>query len=92
MELHHLRAFGAVGGTLNLTEVARQLHIAQPAVSRKIHRLKSELGIQVFKRERGRLRFTAVGQNFHHDSGVILSLIDETLAHYKSGGGSDKSR
>jgi DNA-binding transcriptional LysR family regulator len=42
--MHHIRYFLAVSETLNLTKAAERCNVAQPALSRAIQDLESELG------------------------------------------------
>lgn len=45
-----LRAFDAAARHLNFTNAADELGVGQPAVSRQIHRLETELGVALFVR------------------------------------------
>ena len=44
MELYQLRQFAAVAKYENMTRAAESLNVAQPAVSKTIRNLESELG------------------------------------------------
>ena len=50
MELRHLRYFVAVAELRNVTQAARRLHVAQPALSRQIQDLEEELGLKLLER------------------------------------------
>ncbi|SEG69458.1 DNA-binding transcriptional regulator, LysR family [Bosea lathyri] len=54
--LRHLEIFRTLTQTLSVTETARLLNITQPAVSKAIAQLQDSVGIQMFKRVRGRLQ------------------------------------
>jgi DNA-binding transcriptional LysR family regulator len=62
MEMHHIRYFLAVSETLNLTKAAERCNVAQPALSRAIQALESELGGELLRRERALSPLTELGQ------------------------------
>jgi DNA-binding transcriptional LysR family regulator len=64
MELRHLRYFVAVaenGG--NVSKAAGKIRISQPALSRQVHDLESELGVVLFERTGRRLYLTGAGED-----------------------------
>lgn len=61
MELRHLRSFVTVASCSSMSAAARQLNLAQPAVSQHIHALESELGALLFSRTRRGVRLTDAG-------------------------------
>src|SRR3712207_5811435 len=64
VELRHLRYFLAVVEHGSVSRAAEQIPVAQPALSRQIRRLESELGIVLFDRGTGRLLLTPAGRSF----------------------------
>lgn len=52
MNLHNLRIFTVVAEKMNITEAARELYITQPAVSKAIKSLESQLNLQLFWRDK----------------------------------------
>lgn len=64
MKLHHLRDLLAVAEQGSLRAAARELGIAQPAVTRSIQELERELGVPLFERHARGVVPTAMGQAF----------------------------
>jgi DNA-binding transcriptional LysR family regulator len=62
MEMHQVRYFLAVSRTLNFTRAAEQCNVAQPSLTRAIRQLESELGGDLFRRERPQAQLTELGQ------------------------------
>jgi len=62
MDLKHFRTFVAVAEYGTVSRAATRLHTVQPALSRQIIDLESELGITLFHRIGGRLRLTTEGE------------------------------
>lgn len=48
MELRQLQYFMKVAQKEHVTQAAEELHVAQSAVSRQIHQLEEELGVNLF--------------------------------------------
>jgi DNA-binding transcriptional LysR family regulator len=64
MELRHLRYFMAVAEAGSFVQAARDLRVAQPALSKQIHNLETELGVTLFYRLPRGVRVTAAGEAF----------------------------
>lgn len=61
MELLQLRYFLAVAESEHMTNTAKLLHIAQPALTQSIHRLEQELGVSLFERAGRGIRLSPAG-------------------------------
>ena len=61
MEMHQVRYFLSVARTLNFTRAADECNVAQPSLTRAIKQLESELGGDLFRRERP-VQLTELGQ------------------------------
>lgn len=62
MDLGYLRYFCTIAEYENVTKAARELHIAQPALSRILHSLEQELGVPLFDRNGRHIRLNENGQ------------------------------
>jgi len=80
MELRHLRYFKAVAEQLNFSRAAESLHVAQPALSRQIRDLETELGARLLDRNRVRVQLTDAGRTFYSHTCKVLSQIDMAVA------------
>ena len=79
MELRHLRYFLAVAEALNFTKAAGLLHVAQPALSRRVLDLEDEIGVDLLKRSSRGVVLTAEGKVFLEKTRHILKLADESV-------------
>ena len=62
MQTHELRYFLATARTLNFTKAATMCGISQPALTRAIKKLESELGGPLFHRRPGNVELTRLGR------------------------------
>lgn len=62
MEIKDMRAFYAIVEEGNISHAAQRLGIAQPALSRQMKRLETQLGVQLFERGSRRIRLTDAGR------------------------------
>ena len=77
MELRHLRYFVAVAEEGSLTVAAKtRLHTAQPSLSRQIHDLELELGVQLLIRGPRGIELTASGRVFLDHARVALLQVE----------------
>nr|WP_202128636.1 LysR family transcriptional regulator [Paenibacillus dendrobii] len=63
----------------HVTQAAEELHVAQSAVSRQIHQLEEELGVQLFMQKGRNLQLTPVGQLFCKRVDSILKDLDKAV-------------
>lgn len=75
MDLRQLRTFVTVADHGTVSRAAERLRIAQPALSRQIHALEEELGLQLFERVRRRLVLTSEGEQLLADCRTILGAV-----------------
>ncbi|KQX17599.1 MULTISPECIES: LysR family transcriptional regulator [unclassified Sphingomonas] len=79
MDLRHLRYFRAIGREEHFGRAALQLRVAQPALTRQIKDLESELGVELFERLPRGVRLSAAGQVFLQDAEDILAQVDRAV-------------
>lgn len=61
MELRVLKYFLVVAREENITRAANMLHITQPTLSRQLHQLEEELGVELFQRGKHNISLTPAG-------------------------------
>lgn len=74
MDIRVLRTFVAVAQLKGFSAAARALNIVQPAVSRQISDLETELGVALFWRSTREVRITAAGE-------ILLREAQQILEH-----------
>ena len=85
MEMHQVRYFLALTGTLNFTRAAEECHVAQPSLTRAIKQLEGELGAELFRRERNLTHLTEFGHRMQpmlqqcYDSAASAKALASSL-------------
>jgi len=87
LNFHHLHYFWVVAKEGHLTRAARMLHVSQSALSSQIRQLETQLGHELFIRERKRLLLTEVGNVVLEYAESIFALGNELMATVSGGGG-----
>lgn len=80
MNLVQLRYFSKVADLKNLTHAAEALHISQPALTRQMNLLESELGTVLFLRHARGIQLSEAGLTLRDRAEVILRLVSEAHA------------
>lgn len=89
IELRHLQAFVAVAEELNFTAAAKQLFIAQQALSTRIQQLEQRVGVQLLRRTTRSVELTHPGRVFLADAAAILATVDAAVSAVRSAAGSE---
>lgn len=77
MELTQIRYFCEVAQSQHVTRSAEKLHIAQPALSRAIHRLEEELGVKLFVTHGRNIVLTECGRYLEQSLRPLIDRLDE---------------
>jgi DNA-binding transcriptional LysR family regulator len=77
IRLRLLQALEAVVSTGSITRAASVVGVTQPAMSRMIAELESDVGCKLFNRQRGRFELTAQGHRFYEEAVTALAAIRE---------------
>ena len=78
METQLLRAFLTVADQQSVSKAAERLHLTQPAISKQVQSLESQLGIALFDRIGRRLNLTEAGRIFMPRAQAILQQLEES--------------
>jgi DNA-binding transcriptional LysR family regulator len=77
MDWNELRAFLAVADQESFSNAARQLHLTQPAISKRIQSLEAALGVRLFDRVGKRVYLTDAGRLLRpRAEGILRELGD----------------
>lgn len=79
MRLTQLEYFKDVAQTLNISQTAAELHVSQPAISRSIHELESELNLTLFIRKGKKLSLSQEGLVFKQTVDNIFNQLTTGL-------------
>lgn len=75
MELHHIKAFAAIAEHGGFSRAARDLHLSQPAISRRVQLLEEELGAPLFDRLKTGVRVNEAGKAFLPHAQALLAAM-----------------
>ncbi len=78
-DLADLRAFVAVAKLSSFRAAAEELHLSQPALSRRIEKLEDALGVRLFHRTTRKVDLTAVGREFNRRANDLLDGLEQSL-------------
>ena len=78
MEWHELKAFLAVADAGSFSRAAEQLHLTQPAVSKRIQSLETSLATRLFDRVGRRIFLTDAGKTLEPRARQLLAQLDDT--------------
>lgn len=83
MDIKQLKSFISVAKHQSFSDAAKQLHTVQPAISRHISALESELGVTLFQRNSRDVTITQAGEQLLKDASAILALTEQAKTQVK---------
>lgn len=89
MELRLLQSFLVLSEELHFGRAAVRLHIAQPPLTKQIHQLEKQLGVQLFERHPRGVRLTPPGEVLAIEAERIFAAVDtaeHNVRHAEHGG------
>ena len=78
MEIRELQYFLEIASEQNITRAAEKLHISQPPLSRQMHALEEELGVQLFIRGKRKITLTPEGIFLKERAQQLVELSQKT--------------
>ena len=78
MHFNDLRTFLAIAETASFSQAAHQLHVTQPAVSKRVQALEQSLGVQLFDRVGKRVYLTQAGTVLVPQAQAMLMMLSDT--------------
>ncbi len=92
MELDQLRTFVTVAEVRSFTRAAAMAHLSQPAISRQVARLETELGVRLFERYGRRVECTPDGKLLLPLAKAIVARVDDAARLMREHAGMVSSR
>ena len=77
LELTYLYYFKVIAEKENMSRAAETLHVSQPALSKTIAKLESNLGVTLFERKKGRISLSPIGTEFYRQVAKAFDCISE---------------
>ena len=81
MELKQLRYFLAIAEEEHFGRAAQRLRVAQPALTRQMHKLEEELQVGLFDRLPRGIRVSAAGRALQEDARRVLADVAQVTRH-----------
>ncbi|MBO5095234.1 MAG: LysR family transcriptional regulator [Lachnospiraceae bacterium] len=78
MDIRELQYFLEIAREQNITRAAEKLHISQPPLSRQMHSLEEELGVQLFIRGKRKITLTPEGIFLKERAQQLVELSQKT--------------
>lgn len=83
MNLTHLRYFIVISEVGTITQAAQVLNVTQPAVTRGLKLLESELGVALFERHPRKMHLTRYGKGFLRHARIVFSQLENASSEIR---------
>lgn len=80
VEIRHLRVFLMIARERSISRAARQMHLAQPAVSRTLRQLERWLHAELMTRSSEGIQLTSVGEVFYNKAAAAVEAFDAAVS------------
>lgn len=80
LDIHGLQAFARIAELGTFQKAAKALFLSQSALSRRISKLESDLGVRLLDRTTRRVRLTAVGRDFMPQARRLIEELETSIA------------
>lgn len=77
MDVRDLEVFLSVATHLNFTRAGEEVHLSQPSISVRIHKLEVELGVKLFEQTGKRVRLAEAGHVLIPYAHRVVSALDD---------------
>lgn len=84
MDFTKIELFLSLSETLNYSKTAEINHLSQPAVSKAIQSLESEINVRLFERDKHSVTLTEAGRIFYDDCRMITNLMDVAITRVQN--------
>lgn len=79
LDVHGLQAFARIAELGSFQKAAQALHLSQSALSRRISKLETDLGVRLLDRTTRRVRLTAVGRDFLPQARRLIEELETSI-------------
>jgi DNA-binding transcriptional LysR family regulator len=79
MDLRHLRYFQAIAEELSFSRAAKRLNVVQPALSRALKELETEMGAELVARTQRSVALTPPGKVLLDETALLFERLDHAL-------------
>jgi LysR family transcriptional regulator for metE and metH len=92
LEVRDLRLVQAIAESGGATQAAKLLHLSQSAVSHQLRGLEERLGVELFRRQAGRLCINLAGEKLVELARQVLQPLLQTELELKRGGFRERAK